>query len=528
LRSLDDHARDRAFRDHFAHLVERAESPATTEPFPDLDLTDLNGRLSDVGYDALTEHVDLLRDAWTWRAYRRSSLDAALAIHDVLEGVRHETRWLTRECREKIIADLDEAALTLRVDVARADELFLRLGRVRRAVDLIDGLEMSAETRKVREAVMEVILYPGADESGASLRVFERAARMAGELSTNTDDQRVILQLRPAWRTMRADAVVSERQLIGALASMLESAGAVNDPAVLSAFNAHQRNLDDLRAIHALSLFLADPGAVGRDPRVRPERRAIAARLLDLLEDLDDVNRRDLVLGQLRTFASNVARFHEIPGEAELEEAIRTAQVAPWMTRTGRRHQDLLAGIRADRTAWLDAWGEGNAALASRHARRLALEHDVMSILLDAILLDRLVDDDGVVGGALQTTSTFEIGSAGLAFLTEGLDEDLQRTVGLVLGDDLDRAEAEIDRMNEIFAAARRLARTEREAATRSIPDDTPRFLRECCLDEREDWLADDAAILASIARYAEDGAASLADGQRARAEAILTWLNTR
>jgi hypothetical protein len=409
---------DAELRSAFAPLIEKLD-PATkttgtlaawpiilgapSTAWPEFKSTD-EATLADAmkTLDPLKQRVAL---ASKWDAYRPGADALTRLVRDAGGCFGREStlpantykRWLKELAQgaQEILADTT-------TDAAQSERGLTRLRRLAAWSRVLDALERhsgSPAFKPITDALGPALELmpdeppaPTAPTTGSADRLTRLALWIESMPTRETlqDDDAVIRQLRPAFRSIADLCRGSQSEAIDAVAAAIRSPDAAGNPGVLAAVNMHRRHTRLLDLIRRASDALREPQAAP-EPTLRENAKPLADALLKLAKDVADLKQRDQAIEGLTNLASDCADLFEIPSERRLRE--RDAALDDVLsTQAGT----LLDAVERERALWRKKasnrsgpGGEQHAARLRALATTLALAADIADLESDRAALIR-------------------------------------------------------------------------------------------------------------------------------------------
>jgi hypothetical protein len=469
-----------------------------------------------------------------WVSYRRSAEFLRSLLVDASGILSGSFSGIDAGARRALGVEFERAATAV-ADPATLVDGLARLRRLARGAQLmrdVSGLEVSgtggAAAVKRAQAGLAQALASSPDDPAADLRSlagFERVLWLVRARGGLPADMALVRQVRPAYRTLLSESRQTELKLAEALPAVLKLTDAMTEPGVLAAIAAHQRLINDLRLLAALSARMAEPAGgepASREPQVSKEWERVAARVLDLGQDLSRREERAGSLVALRDLADRASRLSALAGEADL----RAPGGSPaWSAVTRERRADLAAAITERRRAWLDAWERGQYDTAQKEGEKLESLGSLMGVLTDAARAWDAASSEG--GGAspaysaLQAWPGWQMSRETLAVLARGLDDRAGAAVAAALDGDPVKVREAVAGLRSGYAAALLAGRLMDYASGYGFESGPAAVLYEVATGgpvEGWSWMADQRDALADVCRYAEEipTADRLGDAERA------------
>ena len=507
---IGDWELDRAIRDAFAPLTAVAGMPgpgagwaAGRSSEPTEPPSDPAGPFADGAH--LARLLGMLDRAGQQPAYAVTSARLRNRLAEASAAVLAEPEWLGEGVRRHLAEDLDAAAAQVQDPELRTRGLeeIDRIATIGRLIVLIESQPADREGRALR-AAFEGLVERSRTERAGSAPVFEALGQMLALLDQDAlldEGDRLVRQLKPAWRIVERDVQLASRKLRAMLPKVIVRESPMTDPAVLAVLAERKRAIRLLRQFVEISGFLAkDAGA--RKPVVADDRKPVAARLLKLGQALDDAGEAREAEDQIRLFADRLDRFSAMRGEEALrrvadDDGASDAERAQVRRLTASRPGGVVGRIDKARADWLAAWAAGQAdAEDSASARLAGFESWLM-----------LVDDRVAIAGTKDPADRWpgwETSAEADAALLAELDEALGAVSALVMSNRAARVARAVEDRAGPFDVLRVWA-----AVSRAVGSEGPRHpLHELGLgppDERESWGAASRTVFADLCRYAEE-----------------------
>lgn len=493
------------------------------------------------GAAALRRYAALLEAGEQWPSMRRASGHAWRVVAEAGEVLDTSVEWIDASARMALAGQFEQAALGLTSSEEHDAALqeMRRLARLARLIRATDAMELAGQgasllTRRAQGALVAAIGTPAGDLQGAirTLDAYERILGLVRARGDLPDDLNLVRQVRPAYRTLWNESRQTELALAQAMPDVLRRPEAMTEPGMLAAIAAHQRAIDDLRALAALSAVLAQPDAeAGREPPVAREWERIASRVLELGQDVMRRDRRAAALPVLRQFAEQAPRFLALAGEADLG-----GNDPAWGAVTGGRPADLAQQIAERRRLWLSAWERGHADSMQLEGERLVMLAALMETLADAAVVETVTAaGDGAPEpryAALQAWPGWQLPASTLGTLARGLTARAGTATALAIDGDPAEALKAVQKLRGDYAGALLagrltvlcepigLAAFGAAAAVNEVGAGSP--------IEGESWLGAHRQALADVCRYAEELPAADRMGARDRASQLRGFVNAQ
>ncbi len=456
---------DRFIRDAFAELSTHAlapqarigwvgppESPATLAEFLEsLSRWELAGV---VGPQLAADLRDLTGAAESWPAYAGSAralqsliLRGARLIEQstLSEGAQQEARArfaravgdaLSPELQERAFAELRELS-DLGIMLEQAQALANR--------DAAKAVMMSIEQSLVSDAMMA---------RPPDFTLARTILALLAERKSLPQEDTIVRALRPAWRALSSVVRQSEIDLSGVVPMALTETSAMSDPGVLAPLGMHRAALDDLRIVLLANELLEDPGATAREAVVRDDRRALAARILEIGQALGDPASADRATRTLRDLGEQLAVLDRLRG-----------CVGNLSSLTSDTQSSLTDEIELTRGAWIDAWSNDRADDLDQIMPRLELLADLCERVADLTVLT-----DGPL--CLHAWPAFELSPRLARIITQQAGDRLEQTATVLLASELTRARDRLETYADEHRVLILLARVERGLRARGLVRD--------------------------------------------------------
>ncbi len=353
------------------------------------------------------------------------------------------------------------------------------LDQLRESHDLAIMLEHAEalEARDARNAVIQSIegaLLPSEMAPAPSdLTLARTILALLAERTEMPAEDAIVRALRPAWRALSATARQTEIGLAGVLPLALNASSAMSNPGVLAPLGLHRASLDDLRIVLAVNELVQDPEATSREPVVRDDRRALAARLLRLGQSLADESDADRAARMLRELGEHAELLDRLEACAE--------QLGSLPAETAARVRDEIDTTRA---AWIGAWSNDRDDELDQILPRLELLTELcersaeLSLLQDAPL-------------AIHAWPAFELSPELMRIVSQQAADRLDQTALVLLEGDLTRARDRLGSYAQEHRVLILLARLERGLRSRGFARDSGLLDLVGGSPTSDAWLAD-------------------------------------